>query len=239
MNDISNSSPLLSRPAVMRTSGVTKSYPMGDGRDRLDVLRGIDLEVGAGEAVAILGSSGTGKSTLLHILGTLDRPSLGRVFFKDRDLTRATDAELAEIRLNHLGFVFQFHHLLAEFSAEENVMMPARIAGENLKEAMDRARALLEQFGLADRRKHHPTEMSGGEQQRVAIARALMMRPEVLLADEPTGNLDTVNAGKIQDLFFELKERHNLTLIVVTHDLSFASRFPRTLKMRDGVWQPQ
>lgn len=228
-----NREPLIKAGPILRTKGVTKSYPMREG-ERLEVLRGVDIDIKPGEAVAIMGASGAGKSTLLHILGTLDRPTLGKLFFRDRDLTRESEEGLAEIRLNHIGFVFQFHHLLTEFTALENVLMPARIAGLDAREAQDRAVHLFEQFGLMPRKDHFPTELSGGEQQRVSIARALMMRPEILLADEPTGNLDTANAAKIQELFFDLKDRHNLTLVAVTHDQQFASRFPRVLNMRDG-----
>lgn len=213
---------------------VTKSYPMGESR--LEILRGIDLEISAGEAVCIVGASGAGKSTLLHILGTLDKPTLGKVVFKGRDLTRESDESLAQFRNETMGFVFQFHHLMSEFSALENVMMPCRIAGLSVVESRERAEAQLELLGLKERLHHYPSEMSGGEQQRVAIARALVRRPEVLFADEPTGNLDTVNAARIQDLFFELKEKLRLTLVVVTHDASFAQKFPRVLHMRDGLW---
>jgi lipoprotein-releasing system ATP-binding protein len=213
---------------------VTKSYPMGSGR--LEVLRGIDLEIKAGEAVCIMGSSGAGKSTLLHILGTLDKPTLGKVFFNGRDLTRESDEKLAEFRNHSMGFVFQFHHLMSEFNALENVMMPCRISGMSIRESRLEAEKLLELLGLGPRVKHFPSELSGGEQQRVAIARALVRRPTVLFADEPTGNLDTVNAARIQDLFFELKARMNLTLVVVTHDPVFAQKFPRLLHMRDGLW---
>jgi lipoprotein-releasing system ATP-binding protein len=219
---------------LIATSCVTKSYPMG--ASRLEVLRGIDLEIRAGEAVCIVGSSGAGKSTLLHILGTLDKPTLGKVIFKGNDLTRENDDRLAEYRNRSMGFVFQFHHLMSEFSALENVMMPCRIAGQSLKEARTEAERLLDLLGLGSRKTHYPSELSGGEQQRVAIARALVRKPEILFADEPTGNLDTANAGKIQDLCFELKERLKLTLVVVTHDAAFAQKFPRVLKMRDGLW---
>lgn len=213
---------------------VTKSYPMGTGR--LEVLRGIDLEIKAGEAVCIMGSSGAGKSTLLHILGTLDKPTLGKVIFKGRDLTRENDEALADFRNHSMGFVFQFHHLMSEFNALENVMMPCRISGMSLRESRQESERLLELLGLGGRIKHYPSELSGGEQQRVAIARALVRKPTVLFADEPTGNLDTANAGRIQDLFFELKSRLNLTLVVVTHDPAFAQKFPRVLRMRDGLW---
>ena len=220
--------------SLLSVQCATKSYPMGKGR--LEVLKGIDLEVQRGEAVCIVGPSGSGKSTLLHIVGTLDRPTLGKVIFKGVDLTRESDEKLAQFRNQSMGFVFQFHHLMSEFSALENVMMPCRIAGLSLKESRFQAETLLDQMGLAQRLNHFPSEMSGGEQQRVAIARALVRKPEVLFADEPTGNLDTTNATRIQDLFFDLKNVLNLTLVVVTHDPVFAQKFPRVLKMRDGLW---
>lgn len=220
---------------ILAAKGVTKSYPMG--ATRLEILRGIDLEVRVGEAVCIVGSSGAGKSTLLHILGSLDQPTLGKVFFNGIDLTREKDEALAKYRNSSMGFVFQFHHLMSEFSALENVMMPARIAGLSHKESEERAEELLRELGLAERLKHFPSELSGGEQQRVAIARALVRNPKVLFADEPTGNLDTANAQKIQELFFELKARLKLTLVVVTHDVAFAQKFPRKLQMKDGLWE--
>lgn len=213
---------------------VTKSYPMG--ASRLEVLKGIDLEVSAGEALCIVGASGAGKSTLLHIMGTLDRPTLGKVFFRGVDLTRESDEALAQFRNRSMGFVFQFHHLMSEFSALENVMMPCRIGGLSVKESRIEAERLLEMLGLKERMSHFPSEMSGGEQQRVAIARALVRSPEVLFADEPTGNLDTVNGERIQSLFFELKRQLHLTLVVVTHDLAFAAKFPKVLRMKDGDW---
>lgn len=219
---------------ILSAQCVTKSYPMGGGR--LEILKGIDLEIKAGEAVCIVGSSGAGKSTLLHILGTLDRPTLGKVFFKNNDLTRENDEKLAKFRNQSMGFVFQFHHLMTEFTAIENVMMPCRIAGQSVKESRDQAEQLLAIMGLGHRLEHYPTEMSGGEQQRVAIARALVRKPEILFADEPTGNLDTQNAMKVQELFFELKRQMNLTLVMVTHDQAFAEKFPRVLRMKDGLW---
>lgn len=220
---------------LLSVHGVTKSYPMGGGR--LEVLKGIHLDVRAGEALCIVGSSGAGKSTLLHILGTLDRPTLGKVLYKGADLTRESDEKLAEFRNRTMGFVFQFHHLMSEFTAVENVMMPGRIGGLSQADARREAAELLSRLGLGARLDHYPSELSGGEQQRVAIARALVRKPEVLFADEPTGNLDTANAHRIQDLFFELKESMNLTLVVVTHDHAFASRFPRVLRMKDGLWE--
>lgn len=220
--------------SLISARGVTKSYPMGS--TRLEVLRGIDLDVTPGEALCIVGSSGAGKSTLLHVMGTLDKPTLGKVFFKGTDLSREDDEKLAEFRNKSMGFVFQFHHLMAEFNAIENVMMPCRIAGLSVNESRERAEKLLKMLGLELRMRHFPSELSGGEQQRVAIARALVREPEVLFADEPTGNLDTANAALIQDLFFELKKTLNLTLVVVTHDMTFASKFPRLLRMKDGLW---
>lgn len=219
---------------LLQAQCVTKSYPMGESR--LEILKGIDLNINAGEAVCIVGASGAGKSTLLHILGTLDRPTLGKVFYKQTDLTRKSESALAEFRNNSMGFVFQFHHLLGEFSALENVMMPCRIGGQSVHEAKKNAEELLTLLGLGHRMNHYPSEMSGGEQQRVAIARALVRKPEVLFADEPTGNLDTSNGHLIQDLFFDLKQKMNLTLVVVTHDQGFAQKFPRVLRMRDGLW---
>lgn len=215
--------------------GVTKSYPMATGR--LDVLRGVDLNIGKGEAIGIVGASGAGKSTLLHILGTLDQPTLGKVFHRGVDLTKMSDADVAAHRNKTMGFVFQFHHLLAEFTALENVAMPMRIGGASKREAEAGAEELLVRLGLKERLRHTPSELSGGEQQRVAIARSMVRKPEILFADEPTGNLDTKNAARIQELFLELHAKTGVTLVVVTHDESFAARFPRTLRMRDGQWE--
>lgn len=215
---------------MIRASRIEKSY------GHLNILRGLDFEVVRGEAVCILGASGAGKSTFLHILGTLDRPTRGSVYFQGADLFHKSDSELSAFRAEKLGFVFQFHHLLSEFSAIENVMLPGRISGKSPQESRTRAIELLEYFGLMHRLTHYPSELSGGEQQRVAIARALFHKPQLLLADEPTGNLDSENSLKIQDLFFKLKEEMGLTLVVVTHDNRFAARFPRSVKMADGQW---
>lgn len=217
---------------ILVTKRVIKSYPVKDGR--LQVLKGIDLEVPAGEALCIMGASGSGKSTLLHILGTLDQPSLGKVFYKGEDLSQKNDDQLATFRNQKMGFVFQFHHLLPELTALENASLPSRIAGATKAEGEEQAAVFLEKFGLMDRASHYPSEMSGGERQRVAIARALVQSPEILFADEPTGNLDSQNGQVIQDLFFQLKEDLGLTLVVVTHDRDFASRFPKTYHLRDG-----
>jgi lipoprotein-releasing system ATP-binding protein len=215
---------------VIRASRIEKSY------GQLQILKGLDFEIVKGEAVCILGASGAGKSTFLHILGTLDRPTRGSVSFHGEDLFAKCDADLSAFRAQKLGFVFQFHHLLSEFTALENVMLPGRITGQNPTVCRERALELLNYFGLSHRLTHYPSQLSGGEQQRVAIARALFHRPQLLLADEPTGNLDSENSLKIQDLFFQLKQEMGLTLVVVTHDTRFAARFPRSVKMADGQW---
>jgi len=217
---------------MISAHALTKNYFLG--KRKLEILKGIDLEIFEGESLCITGASGAGKSTLLHILGSLDRPSSGQLLFEHKDLLRQNDEQLASFRSKNLGFVFQFHHLLKEFDALENVMMPARISGHSAREAKKMALEMLELVGLSDRLHHFPGEMSGGEQQRVAVARALVLRPRLILADEPTGNLDTVNSKMIQDLFFKLKDDFRLTLVVVTHDKNFASRFPRVVELRDG-----
>lgn len=204
------------------------------GTQKLEILKSIDLDVYEGDSLCISGSSGAGKSTLLHILGSLDKPSAGELYFDHKNLLKKNDEELASFRSSNLGFVFQFHHLLKEFSALENVMMPARIAGHSAKNARKMAIEMLALVGLSDRLQHFPSELSGGEQQRVAVARALVLRPKLVMADEPTGNLDTTNSKIVQDLFFKLKTDFNLTLVVVTHDKAFASRFPRNIEIKDG-----
>lgn len=220
---------------LLRAKGLRKSYVQGAGE--LQILRGIDLEIRAGEAVCIVGASGAGKSTLLHILGTLDKADEGELHFEDRALHAMGDDQLSRFRNEHMGFVFQFHHLMAEFTALENVALPARIGGQPPAFARRQAADWLDRMGLAERMNHYPNQLSGGELQRVAIARALIRRPRVLFADEPTGNLDSTNSQKIQELFFELKNSLGLTLVVVTHDRAFAARFPRVLEMKDGLWK--
>jgi lipoprotein-releasing system ATP-binding protein len=202
---------------------------------RLDVLRGIQVSFDAGEMISIRGRSGAGKSTFLHILGTLDRPTSGTILFDGLDVFRFGSTQLARFRNKHIGFVFQFHHLLAEFSALENVMMPALIHRETKAEAERRARRLLEMVGLSERVSHKPGELSGGEQQRVALARALVMEPSLLLADEPTGNLDKTTGEGIHQLFVELNQALKLSIVVVTHDPDLAERMPRQLTMADGL----
>lgn len=223
------------RPVHAR--GLVKRFIGGDGSE-LTVLDGIDFELGRGEAVAIVGASGAGKSTLLHILGALDRPTEGEVLIDGQPVKELADEALASVRNRHIGFVFQFHHLLREFTALENVMMPTLIAGSEPSEARERARALLTDVGLQDRLEHKPRQLSGGEQQRVAVARALANEPVVLLADEPSGNLDAETSARLHDLLFDLRERRSLSLVVVTHNLDLASRADRTLTVERGRLHP-
>lgn len=225
----------MSKGILFRARDIQKSFTMGDSQ--LHVLKGLDLDIEAGEAVCIVGESGSGKSTLLHILGTLDRADKGSLFYQAEDLGKKSDSELAKFRNEELGFVFQFHHLMSEFTALENVMMPAKIAGVGSKEARERAEDLFGLLGITHRKTHYPSQMSGGEQQRVAIARALMRRPKILLADEPTGNLDGQNTQLIRELFFRLQRELGLALVVVTHDQSMASHFYRVLRLVDGQWE--
>ena len=220
------------RDPMMAVKGLYKSF--GNGDDRLDVLKGIDLVVHPAETVTIVGASGVGKSTLLHIMGALDRPTSGAVLYEGEELFGKSDAELAAFRNREIGFVFQFHHLLPEFSALENVAMPALIHGMGRQAAEDRAAKMLEAVGLADRARHRPGELSGGERQRVAISRALVLRPRLLLADEPTGNLDTRTGEAVHDLLVEFNRTLGVTLVVVTHNLSLAERMGRRLSMVDG-----
>ena len=201
----------------------------------LDVLRGIDLELGRGELVAIVGPSGAGKSTLLHCIGTLDLPTSGRIYVDGQDVTTMSSARLSSLRNRMIGFVFQFHHLLPEFTALENVQMPGLIQGLSRRETEPRARKLLGDVGLEARATHRPGELSGGEQQRVALARALFLDPPILLADEPTGNLDSATSEAIHDLFLAINKERGTTIVVVTHNTVFAQRMPRILQMRDGL----
>jgi lipoprotein-releasing system ATP-binding protein len=212
--------------------GLKKTYLMGDRR--LEVLKGLDLEIGEGEMVALTGPSGAGKSTLLHILGTLDAPSAGRVLFRGDDVFARDEARLAEFRSTTVGFVFQSHHLLPEFTALENAMMPALIRRVSRAEARKRAEEVLELVGLGERLEHRPGELSGGEQQRVALARALALRPKILLADEPTGNLDPGTAEGIHRLLDDLNARMGITAVVVTHNEHLAASLPRRLRLSAG-----
>jgi lipoprotein-releasing system ATP-binding protein len=219
--------------ALVIVENLTKSF-QHMGRT-LEVLRGIDLNIYRGEILCIVGPSGAGKSTLLHCIGTLDLPTTGRIRLAGEELTTLTGSRLAAVRNQTIGFVFQFHHLLPEFDALENVMMPGLILGKSKKELAKRAAALLEEVGLTERGTHRPGELSGGEQQRVAVARALLLDPKIVLADEPTGNLDTATSAAVHDLFFQINRAHGTTIVVVTHNPAFAQRMPRVVHMRDGT----
>ena len=217
---------------MIEARGIEKSF------GTLKVLKGIDLQVEKSEVVSIMGASGAGKSTLLQILGTLSTPDSGSLVIDGTDVTRLSRKEISRFRNLKLGFVFQFHHLLPEFTSLENVMIPALIAGKSEKTAKEEALKLLDTMGLAERTTHKPSELSGGEQQRVAIARALVNRPAVLFADEPSGNLDSVTKSEIHNLFFRLREELGQTIVIVTHDPELAKMCDRTLFMKDGQFLP-
>lgn len=217
---------------ILKATDLRKTYSTQERQ--LEILKGVSLEVSAGEAICITGASGSGKSTLLHILGTLDRADSGNLDFDGKSLQDMSDEDISLFRSQKLGFIFQFHHLLNEFTVLENVMMPFWILNENPDE--DHARKLLDRIGLSDRLNHYPTQLSGGECQRVALARALVKKPSLVLADEPTGNLDSQNSANIQQLLFELQKEVGAALIVVTHDENMARKFPRRLKLQDGHW---
>ena len=225
----------MSETDILHVQSLSKHFIKGN--IHIKVLKNINFRIQRRKAVCITGGSGVGKSTFLHIIGTLDRPSEGQVYYYKRNLSIATDTELAEFRSQKMGFIFQFHYLFNEFNALENIMLAGQIAGKAFKESMERAEHLTELVGLSDRREHFPSELSGGEQQRVAIARSLMNKPEIVLADEPTGNLDVKNSMQILDIFFELIERFGITLISASHDPLFAKHFPRVLNMKDGYFE--
>jgi len=216
---------------MIEVRNITKSF------GSLQVLKGIDLHIGKGEIVSIVGPSGAGKTTLLQIIGTLDKPDTGSVYVDGIDTTTLSQKALSDFRNRHLGFVFQFHQLLPEFTALENIMIPAFIAGTQHKEAKERAEELLRFMGLSDRAHHKPAELSGGEKQRIAVARALMNNPAVILADEPSGSLDTHNKQELHQLFFDLRDRFGQTFVIVTHDEQLATITDRTIHMRDGLLQ--
>ena len=214
---------------MIEIKGIKKSF------GSLEVLKGIDLTIDKGEIVSIVGPSGAGKTTLLQIIGTLDRPDSGTVHVDGIDVTQLSQKKLSDFRNQHIGFVFQFHQLLPEFTALENIMIPAYIAGTSQKAARKRAKELLQFMGLSDRAQHKPNELSGGEKQRVAVARALVNNPAVILADEPSGSLDSKNKEELHQLFFDLREKYGQTFVIVTHDEGLASITDRTIKMRDGM----
>ncbi|MDR1332445.1 MAG: ABC transporter ATP-binding protein [Tannerella sp.] len=214
---------------MIKVSGITKSF------DSLQILKGIDLEVGRSEIVAVVGPSGAGKTTLLQIIGTLDRPDSGGLEIDGVDPFRLKEKEMADFRNRHIGFVFQFHRLLPEFTALENVMIPAWIAREKDGTVRRKARELLDFLGLSGRMEHKPSELSGGEKQRVAVARALMNGPSVILADEPSGSLDTQNKDELHALFFDLRGRMGQTFVIVTHDERLATKADRIVRMKDGI----
>ena len=216
----------------LRADGIVKKFPVAGGE--LEILCGVDLEVSVGESVGILGVSGSGKSTLLHILGGLERPTSGRVLYDKADVYQLDGSSLARHRNQSVGFVFQFHHLLPEFDAEENVMMPCLLAGWVKRRARERAREMLEEVGLTERRHHGPGKLSGGERQRVAIARALALAPPVLLADEPTGNLDPYTAEQVEEVLMRLNEEVGTALILVTHNEKLAGRLDKKYYLRGG-----
>lgn len=218
--------------SLIEVRGLQKSFV--EGGEEIQVLRGLDMELSSGERVAIVGESGVGKSTLLHILGTLDRPTGGRVLYQGRDILSFDDEALAEFRNRELGFVFQFHYLLPDFNALENVMLPALIQGWPWERAWEEAAQLLDAVGLGDRMSHRPGKLSGGEQQRVAVARAVILKPQVILADEPTGDLDPHTGEEVENILFRLNEEKGVAFVIATHNWQFASRIGRRMELREG-----
>jgi lipoprotein-releasing system ATP-binding protein len=221
------------RSILLTGENICKEYPMGKNQP-LQVLKGVDIEIRRGEFVVIVGPSGSGKSTLLHILGALDRPTSGLVMLGEQNIFTFSDEQLATFRNRSLGFIFQFHHLLPEFSALENVCMPALISGKKMNDAISRAKILLEQVGLMERAHHKPNELSGGEQQRIAVARAFMNNPHLILADEPSGNLDEENGLNLHKLLVHLSEVFGITFIVATHNFDLTRRANRVFRLSDG-----
>ncbi len=215
---------------MLEGKGIVKFY------GNLEVLKGVDISIGKGEIVSIVGSSGAGKTTLLHILGTLDQPDQGELYYEGKRMDQLKGRALAKFRNRNIGFVFQFHHLLPEFSALENICMPGWIAGEKSNALEKKAIALMERLGVADRAEHKPSALSGGEQQRVAVARALINGPGIVFADEPTGNLDSTNATSLHKLFQQLRDEMNQTFVIVTHNEELAAMSDRIVHLKDGRW---
>jgi lipoprotein-releasing system ATP-binding protein len=232
MSESNKQSGGVAREELIRIEGLRKDFETGEAT--IEVLKEVDLTLYRGDRVAIVGQSGVGKSTLLHILGTLDRPTAGRLLFRGEDVFSRTSSELAALRNDFLGFVFQLHHLLPEFSAVENVMMPGLIRGTSTGEMRERAERMLAEVGLSHRIEHEVGKLSGGERQRVAVARALVLDPPVVLADEPTGNLDPATGDQVADVLFEMNRSHGTTLVVVTHSARMAEKLGRTLVLTDG-----
>ncbi|MFQ1015411.1 lipoprotein-releasing ABC transporter ATP-binding protein LolD [Avibacterium paragallinarum] len=224
---------MIDNKILLSCQGLSKVYQ--EGENQTQVLKAVSFSMAEGELVAIVGSSGSGKSTLLHTLGGLDQPSSGEVFIKGQSLQKASANELAKLRNQHLGFVYQFHHLMADFTALENVMMPMLIGKQNRSEAQDRAEKMLGAVGLSHRIKHRPSALSGGERQRVAIARALVNNPALVLADEPTGNLDRKTTESIFELILKLNQEQKIAFLLVTHDLQLAEKLSRRMVMQDGI----
>lgn len=228
-----------SSKTVLRSEELHKKFKSESGSEDLHILRGVNLEIHPAEMISIVGSSGSGKSTLLHILGGLDRPNSGSVYWNNESIYAYKPDKLAEMRNRNVGFVFQFHHLLPEFTALENVMMPALIHGESQKTAGYGAAGLLERFGMSERLYHRPSQLSGGEQQRVSMARALMNNPSIILADEPTGNLDEKNTEIILELLFELRDTENVSLVLITHEKDIARRCDTLYSLQHGVLEKE
>jgi lipoprotein-releasing system ATP-binding protein len=221
--------------SLFRTENLVKEYAERSGEATVTVLKGIDLQISEGSITGIVGASGSGKSTLLHLLGGLDQPTSGEIYYRNENLANYTEKQRNHFRNSQIGFVFQFHHLLPEFTALENVMLPGLISNESAEVISQRATQLLTQFGLEHRLQHRPSMLSGGEQQRVAMARALINNPAILLADEPTGNLDEANTRQLIDLIISLNAQQNLTILLITHDQSIAARCDRVLHIQDGL----
>lgn len=226
------------KDTILSGSNIVKTYPQKTGNGALTVLDDVSISIERGSVVSVIGASGSGKSTLLHVLGGLDRPDSGNISWNGKNIYGMDDESLADFRNTELGFVFQFHHLLPEFTALENVMMPALISGKEFSEAKKRATELLGQFGIPGRAEHRPTQLSGGEQQRVAMARALMNNPKLLLADEPTGNLDEKNTDILLDMLFELREIENVSILLITHEKDIASRSDIIYELSKGKLHP-
>ncbi len=222
---------------LLHAENLWKEYPVGKNLS-VQVLKGLDVEIRNGEILVIVGPSGSGKSTLLHILGGLDRPTSGKVIFENQDIFSFSEEKLASFRNSRMGFVFQFHHLLSEFTALENVAMPALIGGKSFQFVRSKAEKILKEIGLGERLNHKPNELSGGEQQRIAVARALMNNPKLIFADEPSGNLDEENAAILHDLLVDLSKEHETTFVIATHNPSLTKRADRVMRLADGKILP-